>query len=719
MSDTILPAVVLQIPGSTWPPAADGRVAGTAEVASWSWEREIVGSSLPGNIRTRTGLSVGSGSVELPQVDGLPLAPWVKDPSRRVRTGQSAKLYAETIPAQALGSWVTREVSGSLTSSSVPVGLIEAQGPGKRGRNELRPGVATDPGVVVAALATECGFHAVPPPVASAVWALPVSYGTDQPAIGLPVVLDSTAQDWSTASGALGTSGLSVLTDANAWPSTFFLTLNALGGIGWVRLTLGDFAESGVWVAMAPWVRTLEVRIGSGTAVQVTWPAGSPDASWPNRIQVEVQCTRSSSGTWTGVQARARASRVSAWSSWATASGTTTTPAAWCGITSDTPSVSGIQITTNADDPALYAAPTALIEPLGRGATIQRWVPYDLAPWDTIQTIMSGIIGAGWVDRFGRFTCRGRDYLAGTGSISQSIDVAARVEDLGWSIDPADAADRLELTYTPGGALAQRTGEATTIWTAQEAIHLPANEWVSVEIPLTGPCSPVETWDHASFVPSGSNVDTWPHTILSAMTALTGGTAVNLLLIDFRIRRASAGLAVAQIRQRSTGSAWLVDANDAPCLIVKATNVVSFDSTQTVVRGIEAADSQNAISVELGPWAQSLSVVTEIADYLWGRVAEPAWKATSVRVVLDWTLDIGQIVTLTHADSTLSAKALITKVAYSGSPGEIAQTIDVVLLPPTWAEFDAAWSAKTWTNFDTAWSAKAWTDFDTDPLRTS
>lgn len=63
---------------------------------------------------------------------------------------------------------------------------------------------------------------------------------------------------------------------------------------------------------------------------------------------------------------------------------------------------------------------------------------------------------------------------------------------------------------------------------------------------------------------------------------------------------------------------------------------------------------------------------------------------------------------------------LITGIALKGEPGDISQTLTVVVLPPTWADFDAAWLAasKTWTTgFDPVWAGSNFASFDFDPLK--
>ena len=67
-------------------------------------------------------------------------------------------------------------------------------------------------------------------------------------------------------------------------------------------------------------------------------------------------------------------------------------------------------------------------------------------------------------------------------------------------------------------------------------------------------------------------------------------------------------------------------------------------------------------------------------------------------------------------------QALITKVHYDGSPGQVAQSLDLVLVPWTYADFAAAWAdaapGATYADFAETWAGSTHADFATDPLRT-
>lgn len=716
MSHTILPAIILALSG-TWPPARNGRPAGVSEVGAFSYEREIVGSTLPGNVRARTGLSVGSGSATVAQEPDAGLTPWAQDPGKRVAAGVLATLYAETpTGSEPMGSWVTAETSGSPLSPEVSVALLERQSPGKRGAHTVAHGQSTDPGALAADLARQCGFLSVPPPAAGALAALPISYGVDIPDAGA-IIPDLAIPAWGTASGALGASGVRAhFPNAPSLPPTFCVTLNAsTDTIGWVEFLFTTFVANGGYVRISPWSRQIEVKLGGSAVSSGTW-AGSPDAVWSKRVQVEISVNRAGDGMMNFLGARARTGPGAPWSAQVTATGSSYDVAVFS-ILSNQVSISGIQLTTSADAPGLYSAPMASIVPLAEpGVTVSRWMPHDLSPWDALQALVGANLAAAWVTRAGTLVCRDRNYLAGQSPSIETVDLATRAEDLPWSIDPADVADRLEVTYSPGGAVAN-PGVASNVFTLGEVISIPAGGTVEILVPLEGPCVPIESWDHAAFVPPGSAVASWPKSIYSTMTAPSGGSPINVMLTEIRVIRVNSGAVTIRVTNRHSSTAWLVDAAGQPCLILQALDAIRYDTPASITRGELSEAAANSATVELAHWVQSASAAESVADYTWGRLSSPAWKAGSVRVVPSWTTDLGQIVQLQHPASSLDVRALVTKVVVSGQPGEVTQLLDLVLLPPTWADFDAAWAGKTWTAFDALWAGQQWPAFDLNPTR--
>jgi hypothetical protein len=738
-----LPTVWLALDGSAWPPAADGRPAGTVPVASWSVERELVGSVLPGNVRARSGLSIGSAQATVAQMAVEPLAPWAADASRRVVPGAAAALYAthdghDDAARVNLGDWVVAPASGSLLSPGVDLELLERPYMGRAQDQRLPPLsflIPCDPIWPVSVLAAQVGYHSVPPPIEGAIWAAPFT-GSPVPVVGsvastavYPGGLLGTLSEWGTSSGAVGfaeqalalyTFVLGSLEDAESFLTgdSLYLTFNVEGA------AQGYGARGGVSPGRVEVDgNTLTVREGSGTTPSsVTFTRGL-DPAHPKRVQVEMQAIFTGSN-WTGFRARARSAHDAPWSSWATRTYAAKTPGAIFqlvfGTINAASSVSGAQLTRR-DAPALWAAPNADFVPLG-GRLDAPFLPAETDAWTGIQEFCASNLGAAWVTRDRVLMVRGRDWLAGAGRPAEPLDVGQSVEDLSWTVDPGDTADRLEVTYQPIDwelPSADTPPAFPVLWQADDVIELGPRQTVEIIADLDGPASHI-------YGPSGNWVPAWFSASLvnefSVWSALpnrdgTGAQPANDALV-VSARALSVSRAVVTIRNTTGLRLFTVDRAGSPCIIWRSPRVGRLGNTAVVERGAPESKALNPLRIDLGAHVQRDVDAEAIADYIWSRVSSQMWRADAVRVRLDWGRDIGDVVELTHERSGLSVKALVTKVGYSGQPGEVAQTLDLVLLPPTWADWDARWETSTWGGgFDPTWAGSLWSDFDVEPLR--
>jgi hypothetical protein len=162
---------------------------------------------------------------------------------------------------------------------------------------------------------------------------------------------------------------------------------------------------------------------------------------------------------------------------------------------------------------------------------------------------------------------------------------------------------------------------------------------------------------------------------------------------------------------------WTMDpADTADRLEISWTD--TSGNTQTVARGAAASVAANTLTIDVGWLIHNEADAIGIADHLWGRVSTQKWRADSVQIRLDWSIDIGDVWLLQHARTGLSQRVLVVKIQIDGQPGQYAQSVDLVFLPWTWADFDATWFGSTWTEFDAAWAAKTWDDFDDNPIVT-
>lgn len=724
-----LPTVWLALDAMAWPPAADGRAPGVVPVSSWQVERELVGSALPGNIRARSGLSVGTASAEIAQV-AKGLTPWALAASRRVITGAKADLYAShdgwaSAARVDFGDWRVAPTSGALGSAGVSVELVERQYRGRVQEHRMPPpdmpltGSETDPAWIIDRLARQMGYYLTPPPAPSTLISFPLTgSGTTE----LPNVQGLSVMEVPAWGNDLGM----VSPETGDWyvqeyhehtvpvvggVQTCYVTMNV---VGQVVVLLGE-AHALRFDADAHTVSVSNDFYGGPAWVARSYTPGL-DANHPNRVQVEVARTLSGS-TWTACTIRVRSAADAAWSATATSSASEPVDPAEDAVTiisgnglTEVGSATGFQLSLAAD-PELWTASERPISLPSLGGIIDApFVGADTDVWSAIQDVCAAWMAACIVSTDGALRVLTRDDLNGFRVDVATVDVGSSFEDLPWSLDPADVADRLELTFTPPAFQNYESGEwPPVLWQSEEVIEVAPHSTITIKATLSRAGSALLGWFPAWGTPTTKN--TWS----AFTTADASGTHVDIDALAFKTTPISSSLVEIAVTNTLNDKVYLIDASGSPCLILRAARVASFETQQVVARGAQVADADNPVTVDLGYYVQHAEDAEELADYLWSRVSTPMWKASSVRVRLDWEHDIGRVLRLQHDRSDLDAKALVTKVSWSGSPGEIQQTLDLVLLPVTWADFDEAWASGTWADFNETWASKSWADFDYYP----
>lgn len=722
-----------------------------AAVVSWQVERELVGSTLPGNIRARSGLSIGDASVVVAVESGT-LAPWAGDLSRRVTVGSAATLAAVADDGDEfpLGAWLIDTTSGGLTSRETQVDLLEASSAGKKPKAALPvrglDAEPVDPVWMIARLAEQVGYLAAPLPILGSFIDLPLDGGFDGRGT-YPSATPDGLGTWEVLPGdvLVGTSGDGTLTltpdpeAAYTWKSGMpvFLTLNLVG-----RVTVLDVAQ-GWKITLDADAHTVTIynALDSATPETVSYVPGA-SADWSNRIQAQIWRDYDfGTEQWTAIRAEVRSGPDEAdWSLTAedatpvaeenegTATtyfllgqdfdGTTVTPAAPGRIAAVNMSGGGLPMD-------LWTAPNMLLKPLGGEVQVPYTPPGDDA-WAAIQNVAAANLAAVHLDRDGVLTVLNRGDLAGAGTSGEVTDIGAEWTDLPWTLDPADSADRLEVSaVVPGIQEATEVASTTPapeLWRAEEIIEVPAGgELITLDVDVDGKAA--EGLMSSFVTPAGLIEEPTYASRFSVVCHATGRDGSGALSVVDKFSISAIPLSPSRLRLqfRNTGTVplYLVDANGEPCVIVRAWRVATFETPHVVALGAAAVDAVQPLTVDLGAYVQRPEDIADVAAYVWARVGGAAmWKASSVRCRLDWSHDIGKVLRLAHSRTGLEAKALVTKVAYDGSAGEIAQTLDLVMLPWTWADFDAAWAGKTWDDFDATWSGSTWDDFDADPLKT-
>lgn len=734
-----LPSV--EVEGAAW-------LAG-GKVESFSLERELVASVIPGNIRGRQGLSVGTADVDVTFEDRV--TPWSTDPARRVAVRAPVRLFVSDDGDELdLGSWVIAPTSGSLTSTGVALELLEAQSVGKQIAQALPPHQAgpfvtkVDPAWVVGRMADQAGFPPVPRPVASALLAVPLHGSfTSVPVPSYPVPLYSAGgavTTWEVIAGdvAVGAGPASsallvadgakgqVISDVFLAGSKAYITLNVVGTV-----TLSDTVQGWqIRITNSGSTHTIEVCNSADDTftAPVSYAAGS-SADWPTRVQLELTRTQvpipdTNRGQWGSFSVRARSSHTAAWSA-AASDATTYNPGptmveAISVVAGATGRFAALQVSTVAD-PALWAPSQAHLQPIGGDMGLP-WVPAGTNVWPAIQDVCSAWLAAGIVGNDGIFRLLSRDDLAGVNSLGEDTDVGQEWDDLKWTLDSDDTVDRVQVTFTPPQVketVYNTTTLAPEVWRAEDVIKVAAGATVTIPAAFdnlaavalftnfTTPTAPSVLWAQTSTLIAFNNPDG------SGSPLDNGDWAATVV-------QTSSTTATITIRNRTASPMYLVDGNGEPALILRAQLTASYETAQVVERGAPAEVAQSPLEVDLTPWVQSADEAARIADYLYARLRGKAlWKASSVRCRLDWSHDIGKVLRLRHEESGLVAKALITKVALAGQPGEIGQTLDLVLLPWTYADHAATFAGQTYADHAVEQAGATYADHAANPLHLS
>lgn len=703
-----LPEVYLTVADSVWPNCPPLPL-GTGRVFGFTVERQIVAANMPGQVRGRTGFSIGTASVSIRQAEGRPLAPWAQS-DRRITAGQSCDLYAQDSASGqrfGLGAWQVQSPDGSLSRADVGVELIESQYAGRKADARLPVARDVDPAWIIDQLARQAGFFSTPAASAGTVLSAPLA-GSLHADVGRMIV--GSGPTWSTATGIPGlasASGFLPAWDVSDQSGGNFartlITLNIAGTVTLGLYVLNDLIEIELTTG------TIRARRNGGgwTATQ-SFTAGL-DADWPMRVQVVVE---RSGSTLTFAARSSAAGELSAPVSIAPAEMAALFRFGVSSISANG-GVSGLDVTNAAlGSPAgPWAAPTALISLLD-GRVETPWLPDGGDVWTALQRTCDAYAAAGWVSREGILTVRNRHEMAGSGRPKRLVDVGVRVEDLAWTLDADDYADRLEVTWWPvtwPDEFADPFEQALS-----EKLHVPAGRSVTVKVDLGGYVSALASWWSVGD-------PEFPTTVASewdANTTADGSGAAVVAGVSVTAVQVSPSQARVTVTNSTAADVWMVDFDGAPAMILRGVGAALQESEQVITYGKPDIDAVNPLTIDLGKLVQSRADAEALAGYLWERVNTPRFRLNQIRMPLDWSRDLGDILTLSHPASDLSVNVLVVSDRKTGTAGEIAHTCDLILLPPTLDDFAAVWDGQTLDDVAAVWAGQNLAAFAAGPLKT-
>ena len=656
-------------------------------VIDWSVTRQMSGGGLPGQARGASGSSVGSGSVTVHSPAGR--SPWTAGP---IRPGGTVALDARadtSAPMSPVARMVARDVSGTASSRTLSVAIeddIEAlRAPVSFMVPPESVGEPLDAAGVLATLAAQAGYHAVPPPVTSALVAFPL-VGTTLLALGVnPAVMGGVeyiAADGSvTPMSDTPNNNISVraFPVRNVPPSdpvyATFEIADIPGRTGpspTVCVRPGDFQVQ-VGTSGSFRVRVFPLADGGWQSVPGFPPGGS--STW-RRVQLQAEWVGPFAGAMaSGARVRGRLGPSGAWSDWSVATGAVdTTPRTYAevGVTVFYQrAFRGFQTHTE-DDPAVWATPTARIG--ASGSILSAVLPQPArSGWETMQEIARATLGWVGIDADGALVYRGRDALRG-GAPVEAIVSEDSLDEIPWSISTDDVADRVEVTYRPPALLTTPglSGASHTVWESTDLVGIPPGRPAVIDVQIEGAIgrlSPVWTpvWNTAFPAGEESRWNAFPNPdgtgTQPAITALAFDTQ---LLASDRVR--------ITITNRTTNPLWVTQ------LILRVYTVARAGEPLTVSRGAPSDVARSPLTYDLGTWVQDDATAREILDWLTGTTSEPLPTLERVRVVPVASRRLGQIVKVVDRTTSLAAKALITGISMSGSDGSLTQNLDLTIL---------------------------------------
>lgn len=758
--------------------APSGTVPTRWQVASWSTTREMRSASIPGQVRHQTGLSIGTGKAVLKR--DRDDYPWKQSLVYEL-TGQHAQILlapqgATEIPT---AQFQVADVDGDVTTVGVPVELDERTVEGK----DQAPGVldqqwasditqeeinaqAKDPVWLLAELAEQMGFRSGPNVTPGQDGYDPI---LDVPLQGSlvprePLNVPYTTNDtpaWGSSQGAVGlTTELDSTVHVNyevgkLLPQVFTVTMDTDNG--W-STAIWDNAESqarfGVQVLTNTGDSELSLNIFSrgfsGTTNTSTLVSGlditrNPDM--PNRVQVEVTLQVASEtgynsasvrvqrepGEWFGPYVHAmpnQQSRVQyhniemevTWESSMNPLGFLSNFSVVDHATTTAAARDRLIGTIGGDQGRIY------LEPL-IGTITSPWLDPNLSLWTTMQQIVEAWQGALITDVYGDLKVLNRNTLAGLNNLQQEriVDVGLKFEDLPWRMNWSDQADRLVIRYRPvvevkaeptqvGLPVIYEFQEKIIAWPGSNEVFFTLDYLYPTDLKLL-PFNRKDqdngvfhVWDAYRYNNgTGNHID--PNTEIA-----------------MRIDRVSSAVWKVFIDNRTSQPFHMVDNTGTPYLKIRSSWYWDQTKEAFLERGVAASDAKTALEIDLGHYVQNEDDANALADFIWARVNQRAWRAQSVNMVPDYRLDLGDVVELVHARTGMRSNAIVTKLDAAGDPGGVTQKVDFTLMPPTWEDFDENWAnavgtgpggLATWTDFDNLWDAYTWADFDRTPTATT
>lgn len=673
----MLPEIFLRMPGSTWPPSRDGVPAGSSVCGSWSISRTLTGGFLPGQVRGVSGYSIASANVVIPQAKSQHMSPWAPE-GWQVSPGGAAQIYASHDGADGgtaipLGSFQVEPISGSPSDIELNLDLTEDS------RRLKRPvaikwayttpsgsaeSFALDASWVLDQIARAGGYYSTPKPDSNTVLSVPLVGG---PSSDRGTTTRSVIGGWRENGHRVGLSGISSIDSTQTGTgvnSTFYLSAQVALSGGLIRM--GDVIFE---------ITPNKILVWQTSTLRATIPL--PTAGL---VKVLLRVTKTSGGL------SVRASSIEGvWTADYAVTVTGQNPWSEDTVTisslSDTGFIRAVRL-DKTEPTTIWGEPTALIDLAD--SPIRGIFDNEKRPaWDLAQEVAASTLGGLWISETGVFTYRSRHSLRGIGDPVEEVEALDQIEKLTWKVDPADIADRVEVSYIPTEV--RRSNDAITLWEATHVIVVRQRTTQVVYADIEGTTdriSPfVPIWDESTTTDRFSR---WA----ASNSREAGGQPPADGTLRFSTKMVGPSRVKISIENTSGTPVWMVDGNGNPLLTLRTSVQVAPGETASVEQGLGEEDAIAPLSVDCGASVQDHATAVELCAWLEGqtRVALPIIE--QVRVKPNLRRQLGDVIRLKDGISSLSTKAIVTGITLGGDALGYSQSLDLALLTTTFVDID-------------------------------
>lgn len=328
------------------------------------------------------------------------------------------------------------------------------------------------------------------------------------------------------------------------------------------------------------------------------------------------------------------------------------------------------------------------------------FVSVDFAYWprrtdqlDAMQDAARACLAAMFLSMDGNtIEVRGYDYLAGNGSIVETLNVLDTFEDLSWSQDPGAVADRVEVSYIApiidNGPIGPAPFNTGAVWTAPKGQGIPAGGTWSFE------------FDPGSFIRPQADGGTF-----QIMTNERWDGGGNAFVLTGFITQRSSGQWEVSIPNPSGAGRYLVlpwdrppYTNDDGDLVVgldrgwgMAKGTPSFipgyidrasdsDGARSVAWGVASDDATNALQFSMGRNVQFDLNAGQLLNTIVSRVQSASWVVDDVNVVPHLGRELADLDRLLLPEAAFDQKAMVTGIKTSGDNSGIKQSLSLAIL---------------------------------------